>query len=113
MASTAVFLAGALCWGILLSAIARSQVLAFQLGILSSFLPAFLLSGFVFAIENMPVVVQAVTHIVPARYFVALLKGVYLKGVGLEILGLQLALLGVYALVIFFAATRKVGRRLA
>ena len=53
-ASTCIFLFGALCWGILISAIARSQLLACQMGILSSFLPAFLLSGFIFSIENMP-----------------------------------------------------------
>ena len=64
-ASTCVFLFGALCWGILISAITRSQLLAYQIGIISSFLPAFLLSGFVFSIENMPAVVQVVTYIVP------------------------------------------------
>jgi ABC-2 type transport system permease protein len=83
-ASTCIFLFGALCWGILVSAIARSQLLACQMGILSSFLPAFLLSGFIFSIENMPVVVQVLTHIFPARYFVTLLKAIFLKGIGVR-----------------------------
>ena len=82
--TTCIFLFGSLCWGIFLSALARSQLLAFQMGVISSFLPAFLLSGFIFSIENMPWVVQVVTHIVPARYFVTMLKGIFLKGVGVR-----------------------------
>ena len=54
------------------------------MGMLSSFLPGFLLSGFVFAIENMPTVIQVITHVVPARYFVTILKGMFLKGVGIR-----------------------------
>ena len=82
--STCVFLFGALFWGIFVSAAARTQLQAYQMGILSSFLPAFLLSGFVYSIETMPKVIQVITHIVPARYFVTILKGVFLKGVGLQ-----------------------------
>jgi ABC-2 type transport system permease protein len=112
-ASSCLFLFGALCWGIFLSAVTRSQVLAFQAGILSSFLPAFLLSGFIYSIESMPAVVQVVTHVVPARYFVTLLKGVFLKGVGVRILWGELAFLAAYALIVFAAATRKVGQKVA
>jgi ABC-2 type transport system permease protein len=112
-ASTCIFLFGAFGWGILISAIARSQVLACQMGIISSFLPAFLLSGFVFSIENMPAVVQAVTHIVPARYFVTLLKAIFLKGIGVSLLWVELGFLLVYCTVIFAAATRKAGSKLA
>ena len=64
------------------------SLLAYQIGILSSFLPAFLLSGFIYAMENMPVMIQAITFVVPARYFVTILKGIFLKGVGLEVLWL-------------------------
>ncbi|MEW5976988.1 MAG: ABC transporter permease [Acidobacteriota bacterium] len=112
-ATTFLFLFGALCWGILLSAIARSQTLAFQMGIISSFLPAFLLSGFVFGIENMPRVVQVITYIVSARYFVTILKGIFLKGVGIEILFGEIVFLLLYSTLVFVAATRKVGSRLA
>ena len=111
--STCVFLFGALCWGIFLSAVARSQLLAFQMGILSSFLPAFLLSGFIFSIDNMPQVVQAISHIVPARYFITLLKGIFLKGVGPYVLGTELIFLIAYCGLVFIGATRKVGARIA
>lgn len=111
--TTCAFLFGSLCWGIMLSAIARSQLLAFQMGIISSFLPAFLLSGFVFSIENMPVVVQVITHIVPARYFVTILKGIFLKGSGLALLWAEIGFLLLYCAVVFVGATRRVGRKLA
>lgn len=108
-----VFLFGALCWGILLSTITKSQLLAYQAGMLSSFLPAFLLSGFVYSIENMPVVIQAITHIVPARYFITILKGVFLKGIGWHVLWLEVVFLVVYAAVAFIVATRKLGQKVA
>ena len=111
--STCIFLFGALCWGILISAITRSQLLAYQIGIISSFLPAFLLSGFVFSIENMPAVVQVVTYIVPARYFVTLLKGIFLKGIGVSLLWTELVFLLAYCTIVFIGATRKVGSKLA
>ena len=111
--TTCIFLFGSLCWGIFLSAVARSQLLAFQMGIISSFLPAFLLSGFIFSIENMPWVVQVVTYVVPARYFVTLLKGIFLKGVGVDVLWSEIAFLLLYCILVFFAATKKVGSRLA
>ncbi|MCX6620712.1 MAG: ABC transporter permease, partial [Acidobacteria bacterium] len=90
--SSCIFLFGALCWGIMLSAVMRSQLLAYQMGLLSSFLPAFLLSGFIYSIENMPKVIQVITFIVPARYFVTILKGIFLKGVGLQVLWFELLL---------------------
>ncbi len=113
LVTSCIFLVGALFWGILLSAITRSQLLAYQMGMVTSFLPAFLLSGFVFAIENMPTVIQGVTYIVPARYFITILKGIFLKGVGVEVLWLEIGLLAVYATVVFLAATRKLRQKLA
>ncbi|MBM3734810.1 MAG: ABC transporter permease [Acidobacteria bacterium] len=111
--SGGVFLFGALCWGLLLSAITRNQLQAYQLGLLSSFLPAFLLSGFVYAVDSMPLLPRAVSAAVPARYFVSLLKGVFLKGVGLEVLAVELGLLAVYALVVFALVTRKLREKIA
>lgn len=108
-----IFLTGALFWGILISAVAKSQLLAYQIGILSSFLPAFLLSGFIYAVENMPVVIQAITFVVPARYFVTILKGIFLKGVGLEVLWLPTLFLVLYSLMIFALATKKLSAKLA
>ena len=105
-----IFLFGALCWGILLSAIAGSQLMAYQLGMMSSFLPAFLLSGFIYSIENMPVPIQMFTFLVPARYFITLLKGIFLKGVGLEVLGIEVAFLTAFAILVFLTATRRIKR---
>lgn len=111
--ATCLFLFGTFCWGILISAVARTQVLAYQLGMVSSFLPAFLLSGFVYSIENMPPVIQAVTYIVPARYFVTILKGVFLKGVGIRILWGDVLFLFAYGAIVFFIATRKLRQKVA
>jgi len=108
-----IFLFGALFWGIFVSAAARTQVQAYQMGILSSFLPAFLLSGFIYSIENMPWVIRIITYVIPARYVVTILKGLFLKGVGLEVLWVELIFLVLYAAIVFLAATRKLNRKLA
>lgn len=105
MAST--FLTGALFWGMFLSIVLKTQVLASQIAIVSGYLPTLILSGFVFAIENMPLPIQAVTYIVPARYFIAILRGIYLKGIGLEILLIDAMLLSVYAAIMIFIANKK------
>jgi len=86
---------------------------AYQMGILSSFLPAFLLSGFVYEIQTMPPVIQVVTRIIPARYVVTLMKGIFLKGVGFKVLWGELGFLVLYATILFFLATRKVNQKLA
>jgi ABC-2 type transport system permease protein len=95
----AVFLAGALALGLLVSIVTRNQLLASQLAMVLTFVPAFLLSGFMYAISNMPKAIQLVTYLIPARYFVSVLKGIYLKGVGLEILAGPAVLLVLFALV--------------
>jgi ABC-2 type transport system permease protein len=92
----AIFLAGALSMGILMSITTRSQLLASQMAMVLTFLPAFLLSGFAFAIHNMPKPLQWITYLIPARYFITLLKGIYLKGIGLKVLGLEAALLTLF-----------------
>ncbi len=111
--TSCVFLCGALFWGILISVIAKSQLLAFQMGILSSFLPAMMLSGFIYAIDTMPIPIQAITYIVSARYFVTILKGIYLKGVGLSVLWAEVLFLVVYSVVVFLIAVRKLRAKLA
>ena len=111
--TTCIFLAGALFWGIFISAVTKSQLLAYQVGILSSFLPAFLLSGFIYAIEGMPAVIRVITYIVPARYLVTILKGIFLKGAGLGVLWLEVMFLVAYAALIFVLATRKLSEKLA
>lgn len=108
-----IFLFGALCWGILISAMARTQLLAYQLGMLSSFLPAFLLSGFIYAVGNMPRVIQAISYAVPTRYFVAIINGVFLKGIGMKLLWGETLLLVAYAAIVFAAAIRKMRLKVA
>jgi ABC-2 type transport system permease protein len=101
-----VFLVGALSLGMMVSITARSQLVASQLAMVGTFLPSFLLSGFMFAITNMPRPIQLVTYVIPARYFIALLKGIYLKGVGLDLLWLEAGLLTVFAAVVLTLAVR-------
>jgi ABC-2 type transport system permease protein len=110
--SAGVFLVGALSMGMLFSIAARSQLLASQLAMMITFLPSFLLSGFVFAIGNMPRPIQVATHVIPARYFVSLLRGIYLKGVGLEVLAGELALLALFGGFVVLAASRKFRKKL-
>jgi len=107
-----IFLTGALAMGMVVSIVAKSQLLSSQVAMVATFLPAFLLSGFVFTIANMPQAIQLVTYIVPARYFVAILKGIYLKGVGLEILAGEAGLLVVYGAVMVLLANVKFKKKL-
>jgi ABC-2 type transport system permease protein len=108
--TTAVFLLGALGQGLLISTIADSQQVAFQLAFLTSFLPTMLLSGFVFPIASMPLAVQVVTYIVPARYYLLALRGIVLKGVTLDIVAPQLAALAIFASVVLALASVRVAR---
>ena len=111
--SSCMFLWGALFWGIFVSAAAKNQLLAYQMGMVTSMLPAFLLSGLVYSIESMTTPVQAFTYLVPARYFINLLKGIFLKGVGIQVLWVELLFLTAYATIVFLLATRKLKQKLA
>jgi ABC-2 type transport system permease protein len=110
---SALFVFGTLAQGILISTLARQQLLASQFAMLSTFLPAFLLSGFTFAIANMPLPVQVITHIVPARYFVALVKGIFLRGVGLGALWPDALFLLLFAVIVTGVSIRKFRKKLA
>ena len=83
---TFLFLVGALGLGIFISAAVKSQVLATQIAILATYLPAVLLSGFLYDIASMPPVLKALTYLIPARYFVTVTRGIFLKGVGIGVL---------------------------
>jgi ABC-2 type transport system permease protein len=109
--STCLFLSGVLFWGIFISAGARTQVQAYQMGILTTFLPGFLLSGFVFAIDTMPKALQVISLIVPARYFVAALKALFLKGVGLRLIVDQLLFMALFAAIVYWLSVRKLKRQ--
>ena len=78
--SSALFMLASLGMGLLISGVARSQFVAGEIAIITTFLPAFILSGFVFDINSMPPAVQGITHIVAARYFVAILQSLFLAG---------------------------------
>jgi ABC-2 type transport system permease protein len=104
------FLIGALGLGIFVSAVARTQLLATQMALVLTFLPAYLLSGFMFAIEVMPRPLQLLTAIVPARYFLVVTRGIFLKGVGIEVLrapGLMMILFAAIGLLLALRIFRK------
>ncbi len=109
---SAVFTVGTLGVGILISGVAKNQTLANQMVVITTFLPSFILSGFMFPIENMPRVIQAITYLIPARYLIYALKCIFLKGVGMANLYPDFILLSIFAVIVTFAATRKVPRRL-
>ena len=108
-----LFLIGALAFGLLISSIADSQQVAFQVALLTSFLPTLMLSGFIFPISSMPTFLQVVTLIVPARYFLVALRGIVLKGVGPADFLPDVIALVVYAVVILGLASVRVRRQWA
>ncbi len=107
-----LFLFGALSFGILLSIITKSQLLASQLAIVTTVLPAFLLSGFIFPIENMPLPIQTVTRLISARYFVFILRGIYLKDVGMSVLWPEVLFLGGFGTVVLAVAVGKFKKKI-
>ncbi|MDY0150028.1 MAG: ABC transporter permease, partial [Kiritimatiellia bacterium] len=109
----ALFLVGSLSLGLLISIMTKSQLLASQLAMVLTFLPSFLLSGFMYAISNMPRPIQIITYLIPARYFVALLKGIYLKGIGMEILALEAGLLALFGAAVMAVAIAKFKKKVA
>jgi ABC-2 type transport system permease protein len=110
--SSAIFLVGALGLGFLLSVVTRSQLLASQLAMVVTFLPAFLLSGFMYSISNMPKAIQVLTYLIPARYFVAILKGIYLKGIGPKIIVAEGVFLILFGLGVVAISNRKFKKKL-
>jgi ABC-2 type transport system permease protein len=110
-AATLVYLVGALGFGLLVSSVSDTQAMAFQAGSVASMLPAIFLSGFIFPIRSMPVVVQALTYAVPARYFNVILRGVILKGAGLGPYKADMAFLILYAVLVLGIAYARLSRR--
>ena len=110
LAATLLYLLGALGFGLLISTLVNTQALAFQIGLLGSLLPALLLSGFVFQIRLMPVWLQVITHLVPARYYLVILRGIILKGASLRPYWDQMGLLALYATLVLGLATVRMRR---
>jgi ABC-2 type transport system permease protein len=104
---SACFLVVVLGMGYLISVLASTQLAASQTALITAFLPAFLLSGFIYPIDQMPVVLRALTHIIPARYYVSIVKNVFLKGTPIGLLGADLLSLVIFAGVVGTLATRS------
>lgn len=110
--ASALFLVVVLALGFLISVLARNQFAASQIALIITFLPAFLLSGFLFAIEQMPLALQWITRIFPARYYVSVLKQIFLKGTATPTLVRDLIPLALFAVVLTIVATRAFRKRL-
>jgi ABC-2 type transport system permease protein len=102
-----LFLICGLGQGILISSITKTQQVAFLVSVLTTFLPTFILSGFVFPVRNMPAFVQAVTYLVPAKYFLAALRAIILKGAGLAAFWHQLLFLAAFAMLTLALSTAR------
>lgn len=111
LVATFIYLVGALGFGLLVSSLASTQAMAFQVGMVSSMLPAIFLSGFLFPIRSMPLPLQALTYAVPARYFNVILRGIILKGTGLLPYWRDLGFLVLYGAVVMTVAYARLTRR--
>ena len=110
MGLSIAFLVGALGMGMLISAVTRSQVLATQVAMVATYMPSFLLSGFMFDVKVMPRLLEWLTYLIPARYFLVVTRGIFLKGVGAEVLwsqGLLMIAFGVAGFVAAVSVFRK------
>jgi ABC-2 type transport system permease protein len=112
MMASAMFMVVVLSLGFFISVLAKNQFAASQIALLITCLPAFLLSGFLFSIEQMPIALQWITRILPARYYVSVLKKIFLKGTPAHLLYADLVPLGVFTLVLAVLATRSFHKRL-
>ena len=109
---SSLFMIGALGMGITISIIAKTQVVSYQLALLTSFLPSYILSGLVFPISSMPKIVQYITYLIPAKYFIVILRGIFLKANTFMILAMDVLYLGIFALLMFIAAIFSFTKRL-
>ncbi len=112
-AAAMLFLFGMLGQGLVISIVAKNQMVATQMATMSSMLPSMLLSGFIFPIENMPLPLRVLSNVVPARYFIHALRGILLRGNGFPEIYTDLIALAVFAVVMFFVGTRRFTRELA
>ena len=112
IACSALFLLVALGMGLLISTLARNQFVAAQVAVIVTFLPAFILSGFIFDIESMPAVVRVITHVIAARYYVSLLQTLFLAGNVWPVVLFNSAALALMATVFLGLAWRKSRKRL-
>ena len=109
--ATLLYLIGALGFGLFVSSLSDSQAMAFQVGVVASMLPAIFLSGFVFPIAAAPLPIRLITYVVPARYYLVVIRGVILKGTALAPFGRELIFLCLYATIVLAIATVRLTRR--
>lgn len=110
--ATSCFLLAALGQGLLISTLTRNQFVAGQISIMAGYLPAFMLSGFIFEISSMPWPIQAVTYLLPARYFVTILQSIFLSGTLWDLILPDLLAMVAIALFFFILTARKTVKRL-
>jgi len=102
-----LFLISSLGIGLFISTVSKSQQLSFMMSIILTFLPAFLLSGFLFPVASMPRLIRIVTNFVPAKYFLTVLRGIFLKGTGLAVHWQEVGALFIFAVIFVFACAKK------
>jgi ABC-2 type transport system permease protein len=107
-----LFLMGCLGLGLFISSVSTTQQNAFLVSIIATLLPTFILSGFIFPIESMPAPIQPFTYLVPARYFLIVVRSIILKGAGLQIFWEQVIFLAAFALLAVGLAASKFKKRL-
>jgi ABC-2 type transport system permease protein len=112
LAGCATYLLCTLGLGLFVSTISSTQQQAMMTATFFFLVPMVYLSGFIFPIENMPVAIQWVTTLIPLRYFLVIVRGVFLKGAGLEILWPQFAALGAWGVTVLALAALRVRKRL-
>lgn len=112
LALSIVFLVGSLGLGLLVSTVSRTQTQAIQMSMFI-LLPAIMLSGMIFPLENMPTLLRAISYCLPLTYFLRILRGIALKGLGIEYLWSEVALLAVFGLVVFLISARRFQKTLA
>ena len=110
--ASALFMLVALALGLLISIVSRNQFVAGQIAIVVTFLPAFILSGFIFDIHSMPEAIQLITHVVPARYFMAILQSLFLAGDVWPVFWANMGAMGILLLILMALVRRKAHKRL-
>jgi len=113
VALSTLFLTGALSQGIIISVVAKSQLMASQLATLTTMVPTMILSGFIYPIFNMPQALQVVTYLIPARYYIVVLRELFLKGGGMDILWDEALFLSIFAFIMLGLAIKKFKKKVA
>ncbi|MBN2041312.1 MAG: ABC transporter permease [Spirochaetes bacterium] len=107
-----LFLIGTTSLGMMISSVTRVQVLSVQLSMVITYMPAFILSDFIFPVANMPLIIQVISYIVPAKYLIIIFRGIILKGISYSLLWTQIVFLAAFALIMITISIKKITLRL-